>query len=507
MREPLRYCAVNPIYASDPTERTEPYLEVEGCIPQGLRGTFLFNLPTSAPGRVEGEAARPYFDRHTKVCAVDLRDDGCGFRSRYLRTAAFLQESRTGRPVPGASEMLRKGLPGLHVRELARGPGDWLRARRERGVFPSVTAYHGAHIPVGSRLFVSTDMHAAVEVGPDLTTLAGDLPGLGNATLASPHGAVDGGSETTLLVDDWHSFRLHQLRHDGFSRWVSSPKRAAPGTAEVAGHDLCVTGDLLVFNTFAIGQSLISAPRIHDDWSLRLLSADGREDHCIRLPAGTPVPVHYARARRVDERRVEIHAACLATPNELFATTWEVGFKEFLFGNLHRIDVDLVAGTATVSEPLLRSTETPERNWAHADHSIAYLLTYDGNRSGLLKRNLDTGESSTWSGKQLCSGVTFVPDPARQAQEDGGWLLGFEYAPGDTRSDCVVFDAQDLSAGPVARIRMPLVIAAGAHGAFMPAALGWGITEPAQVRRRRAPRAGGRPQPGLEAPSSSRRVG
>jgi carotenoid cleavage dioxygenase len=62
----------------------------------------------------------------------------------------------------------------------------------------------------------------------------------------------------------------------------------------------------------------------------------------------------------------------------------------------------------------------------------------------------------------------FVPRSAGAAQGDG-WLLTVVGRRAENRTDLVILDAQNLSAGPVATIRFPARIHEGFHGIWVPA--------------------------------------
>ena len=66
------------------------------------------------------------------------------------------------------------------------------------------------------------------------------------------------------------------------------------------------------------------------------------------------------------------------------------------------------------------------------------------------------------------SEATFVPDPDRQADEDGGWLMSYVYDAETDGSEFVIHDAQDLSAGPLARVVLPQRVPYGFHGDWFP---------------------------------------
>lgn len=65
--------------------------------------------------------------------------------------------------------------------------------------------------------------------------------------------------------------------------------------------------------------------------------------------------------------------------------------------------------------------------------------------------------------------VVFVPD-GDDAGPDEGWLLTYVYDRRTERSSCVVLDATDVSAGPVASIALPQRVPFGFHGTWVPGA-------------------------------------
>ena len=61
-----------------------------------------------------------------------------------------------------------------------------------------------------------------------------------------------------------------------------------------------------------------------------------------------------------------------------------------------------------------------------------------------------------------------VPKPGSR-REGQGWLLGTGFDVARQRSFCTVFDAEALSAGPLATIWLPYWVPLGFHGQFQPA--------------------------------------
>lgn len=58
--------------------------------------------------------------------------------------------------------------------------------------------------------------------------------------------------------------------------------------------------------------------------------------------------------------------------------------------------------------------------------------------------------------------------------EDDGYVVTFTTDRTDWRSECLVFDAINLSAGPIARLPLPRRVPAGFHANWIPGEQLWG---------------------------------
>jgi carotenoid cleavage dioxygenase-like enzyme len=64
--------------------------------------------------------------------------------------------------------------------------------------------------------------------------------------------------------------------------------------------------------------------------------------------------------------------------------------------------------------------------------------------------------------------AAFVPS---SSAEDAGWLMSYVYDAARDRSDFVALDANDIAAGPVATVALPVRVPLGFHGNWIDAAL------------------------------------
>ena len=86
-------------------------------------------------------------------------------------------------------------------------------------------------------------------------------------------------------------------------------------------------------------------------------------------------------------------------------------------------------------------------------------------RAGLAHIDLARSSSTLWqpAAGDYCGEPVFVERSA-DAPEGDGWLLSVIYRGEENRSDLGVFDATDLSAGPVALVHLSHRVPAGFHG-------------------------------------------
>ncbi|MCA9577859.1 MAG: carotenoid oxygenase family protein, partial [Myxococcales bacterium] len=138
--------------------------------------------------------------------------------------------------------------------------------------------------------------------------------------------------------------------------------------------------------------------------------------------------------------------------------------------------------TGAVRERTLddRNTEFPSMNVEQLGRPTRYsynmriaptpTLRFDG----VVKYDTTTGETSehVFGPGRYGSEAPFAPaDPSRAqlaAHEDDGYLTSFVHDEGTGRSEVVVLRAQDLAAGPVARVLLPRRVPLGFHACWVP---------------------------------------
>ena len=87
---------------------------------------------------------------------------------------------------------------------------------------------------------------------------------------------------------------------------------------------------------------------------------------------------------------------------------------------------------------------------------------------GLVKYDLQSGAYTEFSyGPGVYGSEAPFAARAGATEEDDGWLVSFVTDTNDWSSRCLVFDAQDVAAGPVASVKLPQRVPAGFHATWV----------------------------------------
>ena len=87
--------------------------------------------------------------------------------------------------------------------------------------------------------------------------------------------------------------------------------------------------------------------------------------------------------------------------------------------------------------------------------------------NGVIKHDLKNGtrEVVDFERGVFGSETPFIPRAGARSEDDG-WLLSFVTDMNHSRSECHIYAAQNLRAGPIARVRLPLRIPSGTHACW-----------------------------------------
>jgi carotenoid cleavage dioxygenase len=158
-----------------------------------------------------------------------------------------------------------------------------------------------------------------------------------------------------------------------------------------------------------------------------------------------------------------------------------------------RMNVHTGAKAERCLDPL-RNVEFPTCNAALTGRRTRYGYLVDQHDSvilqwnGVRKYDLDSGESlSAWTDDAQASWYSepWFAAADNPKSEDHGYVITFQFNAKTQRQTLDIFDARDLSRGPVAQVELPRHVPVGFHGCWIAASriAGWSAKQPgAQTR-------------------------
>ena len=481
--------------------------EIEGSIPDGLKGSTLFR---NGPGRFERGQQRVahYLDGDGYLAKIAIALDGKAyFSSRFVKTAEHEQETasdsfqfrttfgnaKAGGPLASLLELYLKNPANTHVVPWGGKLLSLYEAGAPYRIDPQTLETLGMEDLEGNLSELSLPasrleglkrrsqgqqaMTAHPHVDPVCNRLASWTWGM-DAKVSKPNDLVIAICE---YDDSWTvaSRCLYKM----------------PGAA-VNPHDFAVTQNYYVFFEnalrFEIAPFLLGIKSPAD--CLKLM-AKPTKVHLIPRPDGDMADaqplvletsqwfsIHQACAYEREDGCVVVYSSGWPATEGGFLTSWG-GYAP---------DFDAIAPTflwQTVIDPTGKDVlhqiapgmtdyciSHPHANPNLETLPVRYLyMPYCndiGESSppvGYLKLDTHTNEKAIWMAHAQCFAEepVFVPDAEGEA-EDCGWLLGLMYDHLKERSCLAVLDARDVTAGPVCRLWFTHHLAHGLHGSWTP---------------------------------------
>lgn len=150
---------------------------------------------------------------------------------------------------------------------------------------------------------------------------------------------------------------------------------------------------------------------------------------------------------------------------EANAYRWRFNLKT---GEVREGDIDDLNTEFNRSNPLFHGVKT-----RYSYHQKIPLLSEGGHTlrfTGLVKYNNDTGQNTQWQyGAGVFGSETVFaprPDADRNSEEDDGYLVTLVTDSNTWQSECLVFDARDITPGPICRVPLPQRVPAGFHASW-----------------------------------------
>jgi all-trans-8'-apo-beta-carotenal 15,15'-oxygenase len=459
-------------------EATDVTLDVlEGAIPQAMRGALFRN----GPGRFE-RGSVPYghiFDGDGFISRFTFDGQVARYRSRYIRTRAFVEEER-------ADRILYRGfgtnIPG----------GTWknaLNLKFKNAANTSLTYHSG-------KLFALWEGGLPYELDPLTLQTIGPWDGQGRLTKkknilnfltgkhlpfsAHPRRDLEAGALLnfgSMMDPRGAKLMQYEINADG--------KMAAPSSIDLPEtiflHDFVLTPRYRVYllckTVLAMNDAILGKTTVNEGFHFTdaptivlIVPRDGSPH--VRLEMPPCFIFHFTNAFEdgphiiVDGFKFLEYPRLPGPREKIEKRNRSIGpfFTRFI----------LDPERQTVEEvPLGQHLgELPSIHPAH--HGKPYRYTWSPSTAleatrtsftGIAKFDTET-KTSTYRELDVLTGeALFVPNPAGQAEDDG-WVTMLTYVPTEHRSHLFLLDARTLDT--VCRLRLPHHIPPGFHGTWIP---------------------------------------
>jgi carotenoid cleavage dioxygenase-like enzyme len=418
-------------YAPVTDELTAFDLPVEGVIPGELNGWYLRNGPNPR------EASGHWFTGDGMVHGVRLENGRAAwYRNRWVRTDSF------DKPFPlynaDLTRNLRASVANTHV---IRHAGKTLALVESSLPYQITNELQtlGAY-DFNGKLLDSMTAH------PKICPTSGELHFFGYGSLTAPFVTYHRADATgDLTIDRTVDVKAHTMMHD-----------FALTASHVIFMDLPV-----VFNLDVALRGERDMPyRWDDDYGARFGVMD-RDDPfgAIRWFEIDPCYVFHVANAYDDGNSIVLQAV-------RYPELWrhDGGFE--VDAVMWRWTIDLATGTVEERQLDDRPVEFPRIDDRLAGLPATYGIAV-GDHS-LVRYDLETGAAQVhpFAGGGEPGEAVFVPADST-VDERAGWYLTYVYNPVRAGSDLVILDASDITAEPVARVRLPQRVPHGFHGNWL----------------------------------------
>ncbi|WP_417620667.1 carotenoid oxygenase family protein [Parasphingorhabdus sp.] len=461
---PYRNGAWTPVFEELDTED----LEIIGTIPADIDGLYVRN--TENP--VHDSIGRYHpFDGDGMIHTIRIKDGKASYRNRFVRTEGFEAEQAEGGP-------LWIGIMGK--------PDD--SKRKGWGTHGSVKDSSSTDVVVHAGAILSTFYQCGEGYQLDPET----LETLGTADWVpadgiSAHPKVDEATGELLFFN--YSTRAPYL-HYGVVGPDNKLRHFIP--VELPGarlpHDMAFTENFVIFNDCPLYwkpeliERNLYIPSYHPDEPTRfgIIPRLGQPEDIQWFEARPTYVLHWTNAyEEGDEIVLDGYYQNDPVPPPL--TDFPAGYESMgasidlhsFKPELHRWRFNLKTGE-TSEETLFDDypVEFGMINQRIAGQPYRYVYSVTGEPgwflfNGLTKHDLATGKAEhlSFGEERYGSEAPFIPR-ANARSEDDGYLISFITDMKQDRSECIIIDAQNISAGPVCTIILPHRISSGTHATW-----------------------------------------
>lgn len=451
---------------------------VTGEIPRDLDGVYLRNTenPVQQPlGRYHP------FDGDGMLCGLRLHNGCAAFRNRFVRTRGFVNEQDVGRALwSGIAEM-----PPLSDR-----PGWGAHGALKDASSTDVCVFGGRAY---TSFYQCGELYGCDPVSLEPSGAVGWGGAFPRAGI-SAHALPDPQTEELL----WFSYsREAPFMHCGATSLGGevTHQREVPLPGPRLPHAMMFTPRWYVLNDFPLFwdaellQRKLFAARLHDLPSRFALvpraSAPhgGRADDIRWFEASPTYVLHYVQAREEgDEVILDGYRQRCPSPPPLAGAPREHA-RMMAFLDLHSLQPQLWRWRFNLRTGQTREGALDDAvcefgcvHVAHPQQAARYVYSMLGEPGWFLFNGLDkldlrsgTRETLAFGPGVFGSEARFVPRRAARSEDDG-WLITLVTDVNRNLSEGRIYAAQNLRAGPLARIRLPLRIPSGTHACWADAA-------------------------------------
>ena len=456
---------VTGVFAPIFDEEVHEGLPVEGKIPADLNGVYLRNGPNP---RFKPNGDYHPFDGDGMLHAAHFKDGKVVIRNKWVRTLDWEKEDKTSQSEFWGIRKTLKGRPDKPLKDSANtdviGHGGY-----------AVACWYMAGIPY----LINPITLETIKAAENYVS--------GNGKGFSAHPKVDEITGELMYFDYYHE-------HPYMSYGVVSPEGELvhhvpielPGSR--LPHDMAITEHYSILHDLPVlhKENAYEAGRhaIQFDSSLParfgVIPRTGESDS-IRWFEFSPCFLYHA-INAWEEGEEIIMIACRFMPQLNEDGSIDEKRTAHLIGHLGmdsrlwRYTMNMKTGETkeecldpdhNIEFPTYNSALTGRRTqWAYlVDHNPSSL-----HWTGINKYNTDTGERvGEWTDGHDCSWYSepwFAPADNPKS-EDHGYVISFVWNDKSKQQELQVFDALDISKGPVARVKMPHRIPSGFHGCWM----------------------------------------
>lgn len=451
-----------PLAGWDGQDREARALKVEGHLPTGLRGIYYRN----GPGLMAraGRRYEHWFDGDGLLQAWHFEDGGVRHQARFVKTYKFRAEQQAGRfLLPTLGTPIKPELP-------IRGAD-------------SINVANTSVMQLNGRLYALWEGGSAHELDAQSLQTRGPhawAPYLqGMPFSAHPKLEPDG----TLWNFGTMNGRLVVYQISPLGQLLRHAVLKLPVPAMV--HDFVVSQHHLIFmlpplsldmQAVREGQSMVQAMRWKAGEATRVLvidKSDFQRQRLLEMPAtmmfhfgnawdeGDEIHLDYVRSPPMTEFNLRAGELMRGERPQESASTPCLLHLSLASGRVRQDSRD-EAVEFPVVDPRVVATRHRQVFYTHAADT--------GSRWGanaLMRLDLDSGrrERFVFGTDVVVEEHVLVPKPGSR-REGEGWLVGTGYDGRRRQSFASVFDAEALSAGPLARVWLPYWVPYGFHGKF-----------------------------------------